>query len=164
MKKFLLIAFFLLIPAGLQAGESAVKWLPLDQAMKEAKKEKKLILIDFYAEWCGYCKKMKRETYTDRKVVERINMLFKAVSVDIEGNKEFNMKGKKTSEREFSDSFDITATPTTFFFKPNGEPIKGVPGYMEPDEFLDILNYFGEGWYEKIGIFEYLEKLPSNTK
>ena len=160
MKRFLLIAFFLLIPAGLQAGESAVRWLPLDQAMKEAKKEKKLILIDFYAEWCGYCKKMKRETYTDSKVVERINMLFKVVSVDIEGNKEFNMKGKKTSEREYSDSLNITSTPTTFFLKPSGEPIKGVPGYMEPDEFLDILSYFSEGWYEKMGIVEYLEKLP----
>jgi len=160
MKRFLLIALVLLVPVGLQAGESAVRWLPLDQAMKEAKREKKLILIDFYAEWCGYCKKMKRETYTDSKVVERINMLFKAVSVDIEGNKEFNIKGEKTSEKEFSGSFRITATPTTFFFKPNGDPIKGIPGYMEPDEFLDILNYFGEGWFKKMGIVEYLEKLP----
>lgn len=160
MKTLLLIALFLLIPAALLAGESTIKWLPLDQAMIEAKKEKKLILIDFYAEWCGYCKKMKRETYTDKKVVERINSLFKAVSIDIEGKKEFTLNGEKTSEREYSDSLNITSTPTAFFLKPNGEPVKGIPGYMESDEFLDILNYFGERWYEKMGIVEYLEKPP----
>jgi thioredoxin-related protein len=165
MKKIALMAVFLLIPALLLAEEikkgedAAVRWLPLDKALKEAKVEKKPVLIDFYAKWCGYCKKMKRDTYGDKAVIERINRMFKAVSIDIEGEKEFTVDGKTVSESEFADGFGVTATPTTWFLKPNGDLIKGIPGYMEPEEFLPILNYVGEGWYEKMGIVEYL-----NTK
>jgi len=149
---------FLFIPALLHAEESAVKWLPLDKAMKEAREEKSLVLIDFYAKWCGYCRKMHKETYPDGKVIAKINGLFKAASIDIEGGKKFVINGKTISEREFADSFNISATPTTLFIKPNGELIKGIPGYMEPEEFLEILDYMGDGWYKKMDIGEYLEK------
>lgn len=158
MKKALLMVMLLLIPAISQAEEVKVKWLALDRALQEAGEEKKPVLIDFYADWCGYCKKMKRETYGNRLVIERINKMFKAVSVNIEGRKEFVINGKKVSESRFADGFNVTSTPTTWFLKTNGDLIKGIPGYMEPEEFLQILNYVGEGWYEKMGIMEYLNK------
>lgn len=158
MKKALLMVMLLLIPAISQAEEVKVKWLALDRALQEAGEEKKPVLIDFYADWCGYCKKMKRETYGNRLVIEQINKMFKAVSVNIEGRKEFVINGKKVSESRFADGFNVTSTPTTWFLKTNGDLIKGIPGYMEPEEFLQILNYVGEGWYEKMGIMEYLNK------
>lgn len=164
MKKTILLFLCLfLLPAGLLAGgkeDAGVRWLTVDKALKEAKEEKKPVLIDFYAQWCGYCKKMKRETYTDRRVVEKINRLFKAVSVDVEGTSKFVVDGKTVSESQFSDGFNVTSTPTTWFLKPNGDIIKGIPGYMEPEEFLEILSYVGEGWYEEMSIMEYLNKKP----
>ena len=160
MRRVLMIILFLLSPSVLYAGEAAkVTWLTLENAMKSAKEEKKLVLIQFETTWCKYCKDMKTETYNDKTVIEKVNKMFKVTSVDKEGNKELVVKGKKMTEKEFASKFNINMTPMTYFLKPDGQQIKGYPGQMGPDEFLPILSYVGEGWYEKMSIIDYMKKL-----
>lgn len=159
MKRILMIVLFLLGPSILHAEEAVkVTWLTLESAMKAAKEENKLVLIQFETTWCKYCKDMKAETYTDKTVIEKVNKMFKVTSVNIEGNNELLVNGKKMTEKEFASKFNINMTPMTYFLKPNGEQIKGYPGQMDPDEFLPILSYIGEGWYEKMSIIDYMKK------
>ena len=59
-----------------------IKWLSLDEATKEIKAHpEKPVLINFYTTWCGFCKRLDKETFTDNKVADYVN---KNYNIDIE--------------------------------------------------------------------------------
>src|SRR2546430_2635998 len=93
----------------LHAEESAAKshgpiaWKEsLAEAQKIAAKEKKVIFIDFWAEWCGPCKQMLATTYKDKQVVSRSKQ-FVPVLINIDNQKEIAKK------------YNIEAIPTVIF-------------------------------------------------
>ena len=56
-------------------------WAELEQALNENPKP---VLVYFHAEWCAYCKKLKRDVFTKKEVIEKINADYYAVNMDIE--------------------------------------------------------------------------------
>ena len=56
-----------------------IKWLTIEQAAERMKKEPRKIVIDVYTDWCGWCKKMDKNTFTDPKVVALVNKDYYAV-------------------------------------------------------------------------------------
>ncbi|WP_157298878.1 thioredoxin family protein [Chitinophaga oryziterrae] len=112
------------------------------QVLAKAKTEHKNIFVDAYATWCGPCKKMDADVYTDPKVVEFVNSNFIAVKVqfdqtdkDSEGTKHWY-----TDAKYLMDTYHIEAFPTFLFISPNGELLQKDMGYQNPSDFLTILN------------------------
>ncbi|HRG07218.1 MAG TPA: DUF255 domain-containing protein, partial [Cyclobacteriaceae bacterium] len=50
-----------------EKAESAVKWITFEEAVEKSKTEKRKIFIDVYTDWCGWCKVMDKNTFTDPK-------------------------------------------------------------------------------------------------
>ena len=75
-----------------------------DEIVDQARKEKKQIFLDCYTAWCGPCKKLAREIFTQDSVAEFYNRNFICVKMDME--KEGKELGKK---------YKVMAYPTLLY-------------------------------------------------
>ena len=69
-----------------------IQWHTPEEA-SSAKIGTRLYLFDFYTTWCGYCKKMDRETFTDPTVVAIVNKYYYPVKFNAEGDFAFQWQG-----------------------------------------------------------------------
>lgn len=132
-----------------------ISWNSFDEGLKKAKAQKKYMFIDFYTEWCSYCKKLDATTYKDKRVYKYLNENFISIKVNAESNKKVTFDGKQMTERELAASFGVNSYPTMFFMLTEKEPIGNLPGYLAPDDFFIVANYVGSDAYKKKSIEEY---------
>ncbi len=126
MKK-LLIALFLLAPA--LAGAQGVNFRHgnFDQALQEAVKKDMMVFVDFYATWCGPCKKADQEVFKNDSLAVFFNTHFICVKIDLE-----TPEGKQFQER-----YSVTSLPSFLFIRPNGEVAVREGGYGSPQKLMD---------------------------
>lgn len=93
--------FFFLFIVGSAYGQvpdkdgSLVQWLTLEEAMKKEKVQPKPLIMDFYTDWCGWCKTMMRTTYANPGLAQYINTFFYPVKFDAEGKDTVEFLGEK---------------------------------------------------------------------
>ncbi len=92
----------------------------LKKAAAESARTGKPILLQVTADWCGYCKKMLRETFPDEKLAKKINECFIPVVLDADENE------------EIVDAIGITAFPSTVIISPDLDVIGRVRGFHTP--------------------------------
>ncbi|HAJ33383.1 MAG TPA: hypothetical protein DCK79_08425 [Candidatus Atribacteria bacterium] len=142
-----------------EAKPFALNWLSYNEGLALAAKENKYILIDFYTDWCGYCKKMDKETYSKEEVKKILNENFVVIKVNAESDNKVIEDGKEITERELAKLYQVSGYPTTWFLESNHSRVAPLPGYVTAEQFIPVLNYIGEGWHKSISFKEYLEKM-----
>ena len=98
--------------------------LTYDKAIAKAKNDKKVVMVDFYTDWCGYCKKLDAETFTDKKVEQFLKDKTIAIKVNAEQDKKLATKYK------------VTGYPCLVFVNGEGKEVGRIPGYMPANSFL----------------------------
>jgi len=126
----------------------AFAWKKYDEGLVLAAKSDKPLMVDFYTDWCGYCKKLDKNTYADPQVAEYIKTHFIPVKVNAESKEPMNIPSGQITGSSLAKSFGVTGYPAIWFLKPNGERINYYPGYAPPEKFIIVLKYIGDGNYK----------------
>jgi len=151
----------IMLVAFVAVGSAAeVKWLGFDAGIEKALEEKKPVLIDFYTEWCHWCKVMDDKTFNAEEVAKKLSDDFVCIRLNAEDQKSsLNFDGKMYTNAEFTQALGVSGFPTLAFIDDAGQFITKVPGYVPAKDFVNILNYIDKKYYEKNMSFEeFLEK------
>ncbi len=152
MKKLLFALTSLLILGSFASfnNPTELKWLDWNTGYPLAKKQNKIILVDAYTDWCGWCKKMDRDTYTNSDIIKMLNKDFVVIKFNPElENIVYELDGNKISGRELFGQLTqgkSTGFPTTYFINPNKKQIQVAAGYLGPDDFKKVLNQIIEAY------------------
>jgi len=140
------------------AGKDSVHWLGFNEGLDKAKKENKPILIDFYTDWCTWCKEMEKQVFGHKEVAKYINDNFIAVKCNAESQQRVLYKDRHYTQRELSFAMSVTSYPTTLFMTHEAAPITRLPGYVPAEVYLDVIEYINLGAYDKMNFEEWQKK------
>ena len=157
MKKiaFLLFALFAVLSF------SQVKWMTLEQAIAAQQEKPKKIFIDFYADWCGPCKIMDKNTYGHQEIANFLNENYYAVKFDAEGkesvtvfgrifsNPEFSSRKKRNSMHDFTKFMNVNSVPSIVFLNEQSMPITNINGFLTAKELDPYLRIISSDEYKK---------------
>jgi len=134
--------------AAADTAKKAIAWREIGPGLGEAKKQNKRVLVDVYTDWCGWCKRMDRDTYAKTEVQKYLNEAFIPVKLNAESSKRATYKGTEYSYRQLASGFRVNGYPATVFLEADGSHITTAPGYMGAADFLSVLRYIGDGHYK----------------
>jgi thioredoxin-related protein len=164
MRKTLFL-FFLILPGFLLSGQkTTVKWYSIEEAEKLAKSNPRPMMIDTYTDWCGWCKKLDQDTFSNQVIAEILNTKFYPVKFDAEGKYPVTFQGKKFINDGKSGNANQLAVvllsgqlsyPNLVFLNDQLQLLTNVPGYREPKEMEALLLFFAEKAYEKQNFQDY---------
>lgn len=132
------------------ATKKEVVWMNFDDGMEKGAKEKKNILIDFYTDWCHWCKVMDEKTFSDPKVAKKLKERFVTIRINAESNTEkAHFQGNEFTNVQLTQAFRVTGFPSLGFVSPEKEVVTVIPGYIPADQFYNILDYIDKECYKK---------------
>jgi thioredoxin-related protein len=151
------LAAILLAPESYGGDKNKLKWMAFDEGMAEAQRTGKKVMIDVYTDWCGWCKRMDKDTYADNGVADYLNKKYVAIKLDAESGTALRYRGKSYTEQELAAAFGISGYPSIIFLGHDGEPITVYPGYADADKFKVVLAYIAEDHYKTTKFQDYVK-------
>jgi thioredoxin-related protein len=130
---------------------SKIAWAKsYEAALKKARAGKKLIMIDFYTDWCHFCKKLDAEVYTDPKVIQLSGQL---VAVKLHAERE---------GQDLAQQYAVRGFPTVLYVDAEGTEWGRMPGFLPAPSFLEFTSSILKTYKEQPGMEAKLKQNPGN--
>lgn len=158
MRTFFIATAFLF---SLSIAAQEVNWISWDEAYELSKtaENPKKIFVDVYTDWCGWCKKMDKDTFQNPEVAAYMQDNFYMVKLDAEQKEDIIYDGKTfkfvpSGRRGYHELAAALmqgkmSYPTVVFLDEKLAMLSPVPGYQKVKPFLEIARYFGDNIYKE---------------
>lgn len=141
-----------------EASESPVTWMTFEEAVERSKTEKRKIFIDVYTDWCGWCKVMDKNTFSEPMIAKILNEEFYPVKFDAEQKEDIVFNGttfkfvpsgnKGYHQLAAALLNNQLAYPTVVFLDEEFRMIQPLQGYQKAPEFHKIIKFIGGDHYK----------------
>lgn len=138
-----------------------IQWMTWTEAISQMEKDPKpkKIMVDLYTDWCGYCKKMDRETFTDPLIVKYVHENFYPVKFNAEKGGAMQYAGhtfKIDPNRGRNGTHTLAFAlldgnlqyPSMVYLDEDQKRIAISPGFKPADSFLKELQFIAGNHYE----------------
>lgn len=158
MKKILsLLLLSIFISVSGIAQNAKINWLTLEEAYQKVQTQPKKVLIDVYTDWCGWCKVMDKNTFTDPKVVDYVNKNYYAVKFDAEsradvkiGNTVYKFDAaSRANQAAIALLQGKMSYPSIVYLDDKFNMIQPIPGYMDAKAFHQLITFIGGNYFTK---------------
>ncbi len=157
-------------PAPAQEKSSKMKWYGIEEAvaLNNKTRKKKKFFVDVYTQWCGWCKKMDANTFSDPVIAEYMTEHFWPVKLDAETKDTITINGQvyvnpRPDTRRSSHQLAIAilnrrmSYPSFAFLDENVKLITVLPGYNPPEKLEPVLHYIAEEAYKEESFQDFLQ-------
>jgi thioredoxin-related protein len=123
----------------------------LEDALAKASARDTVVMIEFYADWCNWCRRLESDTFSTPAVQRELGQI---VSLRLDAEKEGAV---------LADRFGVDSYPTMVFLDPNGNEMDRILGYLPPDKFLGRVDRIQTG-DTFLACLRQLEKDPGDVE
>jgi thioredoxin-related protein len=151
--------------------ETRVKWMKFEDAVAASQKEPRKIFVDIYADWCGWCKVLDRDTFSNPDVAKILNGQYYPVKLDAESKETHTLPdGRKVSSPELAATLATSkpgekyGLPTMVVLNEKATILTRIQGAQKPNFMTPALLFFGENHYLEKSWEEYSKEYYENIK
>ncbi len=172
MKKTLITILFAIMGMSAMAQE-AINWMSIEEAERRCAQEPKMVFIDVYTDWCGWCKRMDRSTFANPVIAKYMNEHFYAVKLDAETSDTITFKGQHYVGYVREDGKNGThrlarillngrmSYPSYVIMNEDMRILQVIGGYQKEQRFEPMIHFFGDKAYQVMSSVDFLKEFKS---
>lgn len=172
MKKILLaLALFFALGSYAQKDQEKINWMTIEEAEAASKEEPRKLIIDVYTDWCGWCKRMDKTTFSNPVIVDYINNNYYAVKLDAEQKdsiifRDYTFKFVEQGRRGYHELAAALLNgkmsyPSIVYMDEELNMIQAIPGYQDAKSLEKIVKFFGENRHTDLTFEDYQKDFES---
>ena len=153
--------------------QEKINWMSIEAAEARCAKEPKMVFIDVYTDWCGWCKRMDASTFANPVIAQYMNEHFYCVKFDAERQDTLTFQGKQFVGNMRPDgrkgSHQLAQAllkgkmsyPSYVIMNEEMKAIQVIGGYQEAKQFEPMIHYFGDEAYKAMSGEDFLKDFKS---
>ena len=130
-----------------KAQDQELSWHSFEEALALADSTDLPVMLDVWAPWCGWCRKMKQEIYPD--LSSDLNKQFVLARLNRDNNEKIHQyKGEKLTSLRLAQKLGAESVPAIVFLNSNGDYLLHLSGFFQTTELQPVLRYISTGAYQ----------------
>ena len=172
MKKLLIITLLAFIGTSAFAQEK-IQWISFEDAVERCAKAHKMVFIDVYTDWCGWCKRMDQSTFANPVIAKYMNDHFYCVKFDAERQDTISFQGRqfvgsmrpdgRKGSHQLANSLlkGKMSYPSYVIMNEGMRTLQVIGGYQTEQQFEPMIHFFGDGAYKIMSGEDFLKDFKS---